>query len=355
MAGGFECAFAEKVSKGVQCECPICLLVLREPYQATCCGKSFCKECILRVKVDLKSCPTCKDDNFKLFHNKGLQQSLYDFQVYCTHKSKGCEWTGELRELDNHLNSDPPADKSLQGCPYTLINCPLSCESTLARRYILSHLKDQLVHSDNWHTLPARKEFQNIQMQFLNGEQHHIINGSLHENGIEQERFFASDRLVAPVQLIMSNFEQHRKSEGIWYSPGFYTRPGGYKMCLAIYSNGWAEGRSKCISVYVHLMRGEFDDKLEWPFQGDVHVQLLSWEEGEENLRGSTHAQVIPFDETAQECTAAGRIVGGDRAEIGRGLCKFALHRDIREKYLKNNCLKLCVYYYSVGHVDISD
>ena len=36
MAGSFECAFAEKVSKGVQFECPICLLVLREPYQATC-------------------------------------------------------------------------------------------------------------------------------------------------------------------------------------------------------------------------------------------------------------------------------------------------------------------------------
>ena len=213
MAGGFECVFAEKVSKGVQSECPICLLVLREPYQATCCGNSFCKECIHQVKADLKPCPTCKDDNFKLFHNKGLQQSLYDFQVYCTRKSKGCEWTGELKELDNHLNSDPSADKSLQGCPYTLINCPSSCESTLAHRYMLSHLKDQLVHSDNWHTLPARKEFQNIQMQFLNAEQHHI-----NSFGIKQGRFFASHRLVAPVQLIMTNFEQHRKSEDIWYS-----------------------------------------------------------------------------------------------------------------------------------------
>ena len=157
----------------------------------------------------------------------GLHQSLFDFRVYCTHKSKGCEWTGELRELDNHLNSDPPAYKSLQGCPYTLIKCPLGGESTLACRCMLSHLKDQLAHSDNWHTLPARKEFQNVQMQVLNGEQYQT-NGSLHENGIEQERFFASDQLVAPVQLIMANFEQHRKSEDIWYSLGFYTRPGGY-------------------------------------------------------------------------------------------------------------------------------
>ena len=60
-------------------------------------------------------------------------------------------------------------------------------------------------------------------------------------------------------------------------------------MCLAVYANGWAEGRSKCISVYVHLMRGEFDDKLEWPFRGDIHMQLLSWEEGEEDVKGSAH------------------------------------------------------------------
>ena len=44
----------------------------------------------------------------------------------------------------------------------------------------------------------------------------------------------------------------------------------------AVHTNRWAEGRDKCIAVYVHLMQGEFDDKLEWFFQGDVHVQLLN-------------------------------------------------------------------------------
>ena len=137
----------------------------------------------------------------------------------------------------------------------------------------------------------------------------------------------------------MTGFEQHRKNNDIWHSPGFYTHPGGYKMCLAIYANGWAEGRSKCISVYVHLMQGEFDSKLEWPFRGVVHIQLLSWEEGGEK---EPHTRVIPFDESAQECTA-GRVVRGERAELGHGLCKFASHRDIRAKYLKNDCLNVHV------------
>ena len=101
---------------------------------------------------------------------------------------------------------------------------------------------------------------------------------------------------------------------------------------------GWAEGRSKCIAVYVHLMQGEFDSKLEWPFRGDVHVQLLSWEEGGENSKEPL-TRMIPFDDSAQECTA-GRVMGRERAELGCGLCKFASHQDIRAKYLKNDCLK---------------
>ena len=88
-------------------------------------------------------------------------------------------------------------------------------------------------------------------------------------------------------------------------------------------------------------MQGEFDDKFEWPFWADIHVRLLSWEEGEEDLK-ELHTRVIPFDESAQECTAACRVVGGDRAEIGHGLCIFASHQDVRAKY---TCLKIYVYF----------
>ena len=135
--------------KPFQTECPICLLLLREPYQATCCEKSFCKECIEQAQSNNQTCPTCNDRDFNLFHNKVLQQSVYDFQVDCSHKSKGCEWIGELRELDKHLNSEPPADKSLEGCPFTVINCPLShttgCEVRLPRKDVEIHVNDDVI------------------------------------------------------------------------------------------------------------------------------------------------------------------------------------------------------------------
>ena len=61
---GFECGFLEDPPKWLQTECPICLHILRDPYQVTCCGKSFCRLCIDRVKGDLKPCPCCNTENF---------------------------------------------------------------------------------------------------------------------------------------------------------------------------------------------------------------------------------------------------------------------------------------------------
>ena len=43
---GFECEFVEDPPQWLQTECPICLQILPEPYQVTCCGKSFCRQCM---------------------------------------------------------------------------------------------------------------------------------------------------------------------------------------------------------------------------------------------------------------------------------------------------------------------
>ena len=122
--GGFDCKFVEKPVSYLQSECPVCLLILREPYQVTCCGKSFCRVCIERVKADNKPCPCCNRKNFNDFANLGLQQPLYGFKVYCSNKGDGCEWTGELRQLDKHLNLNPDQTEALlEGCALARIKC----------------------------------------------------------------------------------------------------------------------------------------------------------------------------------------------------------------------------------------
>ena len=112
--GGYDCEFVER-PKELETDCPICLLVLRDPFQTSCCGNSFCQSCINRVKDDEKACPTCNKVGFGVFPDKRLRKSLYAFQVRCTHQKSGCEWTGELGELDRHLNLNPELDKKLVG------------------------------------------------------------------------------------------------------------------------------------------------------------------------------------------------------------------------------------------------
>ena len=102
--GGYECEFVKPPTSAFQTDCPICHLILREPYLVSCCGTSFCHNCLLRLQADNSPCPTCREDNFEVFPNKGLNRSLKQLQVYCTHRKDGCQWRGELGELDQHLN-----------------------------------------------------------------------------------------------------------------------------------------------------------------------------------------------------------------------------------------------------------
>ena len=140
---GFECEFVEKPANYLQTECPICLLILRKPYQVTCCGKSFCKECIERIKTGKRACPCCNRETFNDFLNLGLQQPLYAFQVHCSNKEDGCEWKGELGQLDNHLNlNNLSKENELEGCAVANIKCSYCSE--IVTRNSLQHHKNEL-------------------------------------------------------------------------------------------------------------------------------------------------------------------------------------------------------------------
>ena len=135
---GFKCEFVEKPPEVLQSSCPICLLILREPYQVTCCGNSFCRACIQKIKTKNKPCPTCNKENFTDYSNLGLQRPLYGFKVYCSNKDEGCDWQGELGQLDKHLNLNPDKDKQEIGCAYTKVKC-LHCSELYQRCSIKRH------------------------------------------------------------------------------------------------------------------------------------------------------------------------------------------------------------------------
>ena len=59
------------------------------------------------------------------------------------------------------------------------------------------------------------------------------------------------------------------------FSPPFYTKPDGYKMCVCLYLNGYGAGEGTHLSVYFALMKGEYDALQQWPFEHKVNLILV--------------------------------------------------------------------------------
>ena len=140
--GGFDCEFVNKPLEPIPSECPVCLLAFREPYQTTCCGYEFCRVCIERVRTVNKPCPCCNAKEFGCFEDKRLKRFLNNFKVHCTNKKQGCQWVGELGELEKHLNSNPSQDKQLEGCQFTEVQC-LHCSMSFQRSNVEVHQNDE--------------------------------------------------------------------------------------------------------------------------------------------------------------------------------------------------------------------
>ena len=60
----------------------------------------------------------------------------------------------------------------------------------------------------------------------------------------------------------------------VMYSPGFYTSPYGYKLCLRINLNGLENGDGTYVALFVHVMRGDYDEHLEWPFSKGFKLSI---------------------------------------------------------------------------------
>ena len=71
------------------------------------------------------------------------------------------------------------------------------------------------------------------------------------------------------------NDAQSGKYTSIFSLP-FYTGRYGYKMCLRLYILGDGIGKNSHMSLFFVIMRGEFDNILQWPFTHKVTFKLVN-------------------------------------------------------------------------------
>ena len=143
--------------------------------------------------------------------------------------------------------------------------------------------------------------------------------------------------IVPPVDIIFDNFKNHKKECDVWFSPPFYShlQIGGYKMCLKVVANGEASGEGTHVSVYIFLMRGEFDNVLKWPFRGKITVQLKKKDPPHHQLT------IDLFSHVPRECVCKPTK---ERNRFGRGCGKYISHSDLYAgRYVKKNNLLFCV------------
>ena len=138
-----------------------------------------------------------------------------------------------------------------------------------------------------------------------------------------------------PCVFKMPQYHQHKSSKQEWYSPPFYTRPGGYKICLVVDANGYDDGAGTHVSVYAYLMKRKNDDNLPWPFTGKVTVTLLN-----QLADKNHHTCKTSFP---QDNEASRRVMDSEMATTGYGEQLFIPHNkldnDDEAQYLKDNCL----------------
>ena len=130
--------FVEEIPNKDEIECPVCLNILTDPHQVSCCGHNFCGPCIqsVIVKSHPSSCPLCKETGFKAFPDKKCSLMIDALEVYCIHKSSGCRWSGKLKSISSHLSQEDREGE----CDYQEVKCKHEdCQQRYQRRNLSQH------------------------------------------------------------------------------------------------------------------------------------------------------------------------------------------------------------------------
>ena len=310
-SGGYDVEFLEVPPEDY--ECLVCLLVLREPQMVSCCGVKFCKRCIDRVIQAGKPCPHCKDESFRYMAEKQLHRRILDLKVKCYERKKGCNWEGELRQLQKHHGDR---------CPYEEIECKLGCGEHFQRQCLESHEMDECSRRPTeakllslTRKLESRMEVLEVKcskqeneitilkeevvaLKEQNGKQYEdvkVLRESLKEATTVHHTELVQSLKAIEGELIRRCFTFSicvSIEDSSWVSPPFYSHHRGYLLQLtanmqkfssiihqltySIFKSGSTTDKGPIILSLNILPQYEDENNLDWPVYVTVDVLILS-------------------------------------------------------------------------------
>lgn len=120
---------------------------------------------------------------------------------------------------------------------------------------------------------------------------------------------------IPPLTLVLSGFYGYKTSGTWWQSRPFYSHPCGYKFRMEAKPSGSGSGSGTHLSVYVHVMKGEFDEKLKWPLSAVINFRLIDQSPANRHFESK-----VSF---SSENEASNRVTGDRVAGTGRGYSQF--------------------------------
>ena len=382
--------------------CLICQMVAINPMQSHCCGKIYCQNCINKFKKrnPVPKCPTCRKAGVQFFEDKRASRAILGLMVYCTRRSKGCKWQGSFSDMATHLDK----------CNHRLVICSNGCDKTMKHFQLAKHITRSCPNRDfncsncgesgKWsfitkeHVMVCKdkpfvctndgcgekiKRCNRVSHQSVcpkkivqcnykdmgcaemfkreDTSKHDKSNKRRHfQYALEKARrpFLQKGHLhqVAPVVLTVDSFEKQNTLRSL----PFFSSVGGYKMSLVVRKvNGYMLG------IFICMMPGEHDQSLQWPFEGNITVELMNQLKDENHLTFSADMFVVKdsYYTTKDEMSEyyKGIEIGSYAFKnndcipvtgIDPSLGEF--HNFVQKGYLANDCL-----YFRVSCIDNND
>ncbi len=263
-----------------------------------------------------------------------------------------CEQEIEYRDLDNHMS---------RRCPKRRYTCPHCNEAGVYDERTTTHLKvcpkvkvecskclvqffrcDQTGHVLVCPNEPVRCKYStNIgcaEKPLRKDLTNHEDNALIHLEIAADKILKLTNMLVLKNTLTfkVNNLKEKKENDTQFLSTDIRTSESGYKLCICVYANGYGYGKGTHVSVFSHLIKGDNDDSLSWPFTGTVTIELLN------QLEDKNHHKVTLT--YLAEGGVSQRVVD-DEIGGGWGRPHFIFHTDLdynvdeNTQYLKDDTL----------------
>ncbi|KAK3735480.1 hypothetical protein QZH41_020535 [Actinostola sp. cb2023] len=309
MPSGYDYEFVVKVPD--EYICTICHLTMRKPVQ-TKCGHRFCKACLDEYNKRNDECPVDRKPI-------GEERKHPDHQKHCEYQIVNC---------DNKLqcNVKKPRHQMVihvqQECQYRMVQCTHCkdmykfCDleyvslharesNSALRRGLLSlrnikinknkvttDLVDCQVTSHESSECPLTIvpcSFESVGCNFKGKRRDlndHVMNSTSQHLTITTQQLLSLKKQMKEYSLFsfiwkvedFSQQQQNAKQEDRdikLYSEPFHSHKYGYRLKLRLDPNGQRNGKGTHVSVYLIVMRSEYDAILTWPFDWKIKLILL--------------------------------------------------------------------------------